>query len=207
MPLVPMVLWCLLFGHQPVVAQTTAEDVLAVYPVTSGNSHSPEHPLSKILVVSPQAGRSVEAALAAARDVLRRGGLTVLDRSTSGQIPERQGPNPGTGSHLDAEWLTLGATAGADHVVIVEVTDTLILETKATSRSYLHHEQVSVRGIGTERGTLAFEGAAHWSQPMERAGEHVRELTIYAIARAICAPDKWVEPSAFNQGRGRCRAQ
>lgn len=199
---------CGMFGGPPPLAGAAAdEQVIRIYPVTSGSSHSPDQPLSKIVVVSPQTGGHADVAVAAAREVLERGGLTVLAPPRAAQDPERQGPRMRTRSPADQEWLTLGAKAGADHVVIVEVTDTLVLDDAVSSASYLHDERVSVRGIGVKRGTVALEGTARWSQPVEQAGSHLRELTIYAIARAICAPGKWVEASAFNQGRGRCQAQ
>jgi hypothetical protein len=206
--LLPGLILCGILAGQSLLVEAAADErVVSVYPVTSGSAHSPEQPLSKIVVVSPQTGGAAEAAVAAAREILERGGLTVLSRPRSSREFEQQGPRARTGSPADEGWLALGAKAGADHVVIVEVTDTLVLDGSAPSGSYLHDERVSVRGIGVKRGTVALEGTARWSQPVEQAGKYLRELTIYAIARAICAPDKWVEASAFNQGRGRCRAQ
>lgn len=198
-------LWCialLLMVHSVVAA---ADQVITIYPVTTGSSQGPDRPLSKIVILSSQAGRAVDAALAAARDVFERGGLTVLNDPEPSRPAETHGPVLRNRSQADAGLLAIGRRAGADHVVVVEVTDNLMPDDTNSTGGYLHDERVTVKGIGVKTGTVVLEGTARWSQPIERPGEHLRELTAYAIARAICAPEKWVEASAANQGRGRCR--
>ncbi len=184
----------------------TSDRVIAIYPVTTGTSHAPSTPISRIVVVSAQTGASVSAALAAARDVFQRGGMTVIDRALPSWPGDTQGPQRPGQKRGDQGFLAFGKSVGADHVVVLEITDTLILDKqKSVANTYLHDERISVRGIGVETGTVVLEGTARWSQPIVRAGDHVRELTTYAIARAICTPEKWVEASAANNGRGRCR--
>jgi hypothetical protein len=184
----------------------TSEQVLAIYPITSGVAHSPDQALAKVVIVSPQHGPSVEAALASAKNVFQRGGIHVIDKAPPASLAQGQGPRRPDQHASEDPFLAFGKQVGADHVILIEVTDTLVLDKPgATGRAYLHDERVSAKGIGVKTGTVALEGMARWSQPVERAGEHLRELTAYAIARAICAPEKWVEASALNNGRGRCR--
>lgn len=183
-----------------------SERVITIYPVTTGTAHRSDRPMSDVVVLSAQTGESIDAAVAAAKEVFRRGGKRVLDQAVSPRPGETQGPDPRDRSTADAGFLTIGKLAGADHVILVEVTDTLVLEDRAPGgAAYLHDERVSVRGLSVNGGAVVLEGTARWSQPIERAGQHIRELTTYAIARALCAPEKWVEASAANNGRGRCR--
>jgi hypothetical protein len=184
----------------------TPEQVIAIYPVTSGVAHTPETAMSKVVILSAQRHASAAAAVAAAKEVFRRGGLTVIDE-TPAAMNEMQGPRRPDRKPTDDPFVAFGKQVGADHVVLIEVTDTLVLDKKGTAgEAYLHDERVSVKGVGVKAGTVALEGTARWSQPIERAGDHLRELTAYAIARAICPPGKWVEASAANNGRGRCRS-
>jgi len=183
-----------------------SEQVISIYPITSGVAHSPDQALAKVVIVSPQHGPSVDAALASAKNVFQRGGIHVIDKAPPASLAQGQGPRRPDHHASEDPFLGFGKQVGADHVILIEVTDTLVLDKPgATGRAYLHDERVSVKGIGVKTGTVALEGMARWSQPVERAGEHLRELTAYAIARAICAPEKWVEASALNNGRGRCR--
>ncbi len=183
-----------------------ADRVITIYPVTTGRAQSSDQPLSRIAVLSAQTGPAIDAAVAAAKDVFRRGGMMVLDRTLAPEGGEPQGPESLDRANADAGFLAIGKRAGVDHVMLVEVTDTLVVDDRAREGTvYLHDERVSVRGLSVNRGMVVLEGTARWSQPVERAGRHIRELTTYALARAICAPDKWVEASAANDGRGRCR--
>ena len=183
----------------------SAERVITIYPVTTGMAQSPDQPLSRILVLSAQTGSSVDAAVAAAQDVFRRSGMTVLDPAVAPDHAELQGPDTSGHSQADARFLALGKRAGADHVMLVEITDALVVDDQAHGgKAYLHDERVLVRGLSVNRGTLVLEGTARWSEPVEQAGQHIRELTSYALARAVCAPNKWVEASASNNGRARC---
>jgi hypothetical protein len=207
-----LVILCVL---QPALspALSVAEDarpsdrVITVYPVTTGRAQSPDQPLSRLVVLSAQTGSAIDAAVAAAKEVFRRGGMTVLDQALAPRHDGPQGPDSlHDRSRADAGFLAVGKRAGADHVVLVEITDTLVIDDGTQgSTAYLHDERVSVRGLSVNRGTAVFDGTARWSQPVERGGRHIRELTAYAIARAICAPEDWVEASAANNGRGRCR--
>lgn len=207
--LLVLLLWVL----QPALSRADeprpADRVITIYPVTTGRAQSSDQPLSRIVVLSAQTGPSIDAAVAAAKEVFRRGGLTVLNETLQTLAPGRgepQGPDSPDRSNADAGFLVIGKRAGADHVMLVEITDTLVVEDRARGgKAYLHDERVVVRGLSVHRGTVVLEGTARWSQPVERAGQHIRELTAYALARAICAPDKWVEASAPNNGRGRCR--
>lgn len=207
--LLVLLLWVL----QPALSRADeprpADRVITIYPVTTGRAQSSDQPLSRIVVLSAQTGPSIDAAVAAAKEVFRRGGMTVLNETLQTLAPGRgepQGPDSPDRSNADAGFLAIGKRAGADHVMLVEVTDTLVVEDRARGgKAYLHDERVAVRGLSVHRGTVVLEGTARWSQPVERAGQHIRELTAYALARAICAPDKWVEASAPNNGRGRCR--
>jgi hypothetical protein len=190
---------------QPALSAADADRVMTVYPVTTGRAQTPEQPLSRIVVLSPQTGASIDAAMAAAKEVLRRGGLTVLDVGMAPDHVELHGPNSPGHSQGDAGFLSLGRRAGADHVMLVEITDTLVVDDRARGgKAYLHDERLSVRGLNVNRGTVVLEGTARWSAPVEQTGQHIRELTTYALARAVCAPEKWVEASAANGGRGRC---
>lgn len=187
-------------------ASTQADRVITIYPVTTGTSRSSDRPISKIVVLAMQTGFSIEAARAAAKDVFQRGGMTVIDQTSSSGPGETQGSDPRDRSKAAPSLLALGKRAGADHLVLVEVTDTLVLdERSAGGTAYLHDERVSVTGLSVHTGMIVLEGTARWSQPIERAGQHMRELTTYAIARAICTPENWVEASASNHGRGKCR--
>lgn len=189
-------------------AETGASDrVTTIYPMTTGTSHSPDIPISRVVVLSAQTGASATAALAAAKAVFQRGGITIIEHTGSALPREAQGPHRGEPSESAAPFLAVGQSLGADHVILVEVTDTLILEKhRSGGNTYLHDERVSVRGIGVKSGRVVLEGTGRWSQAIDRAGDHIKELTAYAIARAICAPEKWVEASAANDGRGRCRS-
>jgi len=183
-----------------------ADRVITIYPVTTGLAHSPDTPMSRVVVLSAQAGSSAAAALAAAKMVFHRGGITVIENARTGMSQESQGPHQTDSSNNAAPFLSIGQAVGADHVIVVDVTDRLILEKpESGGKTYLHDERVSVRGIGVKSGAVVLEGTARWSQPIERAGDHIKELTAYAIARTICAEGKWVEASAANGGRGRCR--
>ncbi|HSA62364.1 MAG TPA: hypothetical protein VLE03_09015 [Nitrospiraceae bacterium] len=190
------------FAKPPAASET----VIPIYPVTSGISRSPTAPLSRVLILGTQDNPSLATAKAAAREVFQRGGITIAEESSS--LPSRGivGPQRRDRQESDASLLALGKKAGADHVLILEITDTLVLDKQAQmENSFLHDERVSVRVVGVESGVVVLEGTARWSQPVERAGDYIRELTVYAIGRALCAPDKWVEASEWNNGRGRCR--
>jgi hypothetical protein len=195
----------LLVSLQPWIARAVdpSDGVITIYPITAGVSHRPEKAIGQIVVLSPHTGPSVEAALAAAKDVFQRGGVTVIEAASSSRPREAQGPALRDRGKTDRASVAVGQRAGADHVVVVEVTDTLVLEQQGNR--YLHDERVSVRGLSVPNGTVVLEGTARWSQPIERAGAHMRELTAYAIARAICEPERWVEAAPANHGRGRCR--
>lgn len=183
------------------------EPVRPIYPVTTGSSYAPSTPLARVVIASTQTGPSAAAAVEAAKDVFRRGGITVIEPSSAGARPAERHGSPTERAGRDHAFLALGKQAGADHVVIVEVTDTLVLDhQRSVGRTYLHDERVAVRALGVNNGAVVLEGTARWSLPIERAGDHMRELTAYALARALCPPDKWVEASAFNRGRGRCRS-
>lgn len=183
-----------------------SETVVSIYPVTSGISRPPATPLSRVLILGTQTNPSLTVAIAVAKEIFRRGGITIVDEAPSRQLKENLGPRLRDRRDSDATLRVIGKEAGADHVLVLEVTDTLVLEKDGQMKNgYLHDERVSVRGVGVESGLVVLEGTARWSQPIERAGDHIRELTAYAIARAVCAPDKWVEASAANNGRGRCR--
>lgn len=183
-----------------------SETVVSIYPVTSGISRPPATPLSRVLILGIQTNPSLTVAIAVAKEIFRRGGITIVDEAPSRQLKENLGPRLRDRRDSDATLRVIGKEAGADHVLVLEVTDTLVLEKDGQMKNgYLHDERVSVRGVGVESGLVVLEGTARWSQPIERAGDHIRELTAYAIARAVCAPDKWVEASAANNGRGRCR--
>lgn len=189
-------------------SSSKSHQVIAIYPVTTGLSRPLATPISKIVVTSSQTGPSIAVALAAGKDVFHRGGLSVIEKTPSSSTRGTQGPQRRDHKHDDGGFLAFGKSVGADHVMLVEVTDTLVLDDRVplmNMKTYLHDERVSIKGIDVTTGTVVLEGTARWSQPVERAGEHIRELTTYAIARAICAPEKWVEASAVNDGRGRCR--
>lgn len=189
-------------------AETGASDrVTTIYPMTTGTAHAPDIPISRVVVLSAQTGASATAAVVAAQEVFQRGGITVIEHSGSALPRETQGPHREERSESAAPFLAVGQSLGADHVILVEVTDTLVLEKQNSGgKTYLHDERVSVRGIGVKSGRVVLEGTGKWSQPIDRAGDHIKELTSYAIARAICAPEKWVEASPANGGRGRCRS-
>jgi hypothetical protein len=197
----------ILFSLQSMVAGATdidpSDGVITIYPVTTGVAHTPGRPISQVVVLSARTGPSINAALAAAHDIFRRGGVTVIDYAASSRPSEPHGPDLREHSTTDSGFLAWGKRLGADHVVVVDITDTLVLERRGSR--YLHDEQVSVRGLSVHTGTVVLEGMARWSQPVEQAGDHIRELTAYAIGRAICTPEKWVEASAANHGRGRCQ--
>ncbi len=179
------------------------DDVIVIYPVTNGGAHGPEdRPISRVIVVSAQTSASAVSAVAAAKDVLARGGMTVLDPDPPFKPAEAHGPVSPSPSKANGALLALGEHAGADHVLVVEVTDALVPERQGNK--YLHDERVSVRGLSVSTGAVVLEGSARWSHPVEQAGQEIRALTAYAIARAVCDPDKWVEASAANNGRGRC---
>ena len=145
-------------------------------------------------------------ALTAAKDVFSRGGVTVIEDQISRALPQIQGPQQRDRQDLDVALRAMAKGTGADHVIVLEITDALVLDKTGPSKnSYLHDERVSVGGIGVESGSVVLEGTARWSQPIEGVGGYIRELTAYAIARAICFSDKWEEASARNNGRGRCR--
>jgi len=182
------------------------ETVVSIYPVTSGISRPPATPLSRVVILGTQNSPSLTAAIAAAKDIFQRGGLTIIDETPARPSKENQGPQLPDRQDSDVALRAIGKEAGADHILVLEITDTLVLDSvgEMTNR-YLHDERVSVRGVGVESGLVVLEGTAGWSQPIERAGEHIRELTAYAIARALCPTEKWEEASARNNGRGRCR--
>jgi hypothetical protein len=183
-----------------------SETVVVIYPVTSGISRPPATPLSRVLILGTQSHPSLAAAIAAAKDIFRRGGITVVDEVPVRSSKENQGPQLRARRDSVVTLRAIGKEAGADHILVLEITDTLVLDKGGQmTNSYLHDERISVRGVGVESGSLVLEGTARWSQPIERAGEHIRELTAYAIGRALCSPDKWEEASARNDGRGRCR--
>lgn len=192
--------------YASVVAAGPSDRVVPIYPVTTGRSQAPDTPITRVLVLSTHTGASVSDALVAAQDIFRLGGISVLEKSRSIGQAETQGPHRRETADTTAAFLDDGRSVGADHVVLVEVTDTLVMDRHRTGNTiYLHDERVLVKGIGVKTGRMVFEGTARWSQPIERTGDHIRELTKYAIARAICAPEKWVEASTANNGRGRCR--
>jgi hypothetical protein len=182
------------------------ETIIDIYPVTSGFSRPAATPLSRVLIVSTASSRSLKAAMSVATDIFQRGGIKVLAQDSVRPFVETQGPQLRERQDFDAQYRAMAKKAGADHVVILDVTDTLVPEKQSERRGgYLHDERVSVRGVGVESGFVVFEGVASWSQPVEQAGEHIRELTAYAIGRAICPIEKWEEASTTNRGRGRCR--
>jgi hypothetical protein len=163
--------------------------------------------MARVLIASLGASSAVTPAIAAAKDVFRRGGMTVIEQAVPLTLARGQGPQLPEQAVLDARWLAFGKEAGADHVILIDVTDTLVLEKSGrTMTGYLHDEQVTVRGVGVDSGAMVLEGSARWSQPVERPGQHLRQLTVYAIARALCPPNKWEEASALNKGRGKCRS-
>ena len=182
------------------------ETVVSIYPVTSGIARPSATPLLRVLILGTQANPSLTAAIAAAKDIFRRGGVTIVEEASLLPLKENLGPRSRDRQDLDVRLRAMGKEAGADHILVLEITDTLVLEKGGQLKdSYLHDERVSVRGVGVESGSVVLEGTARWSQPVERAGEHIRELTAYAIGRALCPPEKWEEASARNNGRGRCR--
>jgi hypothetical protein len=203
----------LIFLLQPIMSGAAdrppsdpADRVLTIYPVTSGTFRSSDRPISKVVVLAMQTGPSIDAVRAAAKEVFVRGGITVIDQTPSSRPGGTHGPATQDRSNADPSILALGKRAGADHIMLLEVTDTLVLEAGALSgTAYLHDERVSVTGLSVNTGRIVLEGTARWSQPIERAGQHIRELTTYAIARAICTPADWVEASEVNHGRGKCR--
>lgn len=183
-----------------------AETVISIFPVTSGVAHSPATPFSRVVVLGSQRNSSMTAAIAAAQEIFRRGGITVVEGSPSVSFKEIQGPPSVDRQDSDMRSRSIGKEVGADHVLVIEITDTLVLDKEIRlNTTYLHDERVKVRGLGVESGAVVLEGSARWSQPVERAGEHIRELTAYAIARALCSTEKWEEASVLNNGRGRCR--
>lgn len=182
------------------------DSAITIYPVTTGQSSPPARPIASVLVLGLQSNPSTTAAIAAAKEVFHRGGVTIIE-----QAPPRS-PKPAHGPHVqktdavDAELLAFGKTAGADHLILLDVTDTLVLDNSGRSLTeYLHDEHVLIRGIDVETGAVVLEGTARWSQPVERPGQYIRQLTAFAIARALCLPEKWEEASADNNGRGKCR--
>jgi hypothetical protein len=182
------------------------ETVVSIYPVTTGIAHPTATPITRVLILGSQQNSSMVVAIVSAKEVFRRGGIAIVDASSPTLSKENPGLQLLDRQDSDRRLCAIGKEAGADHVVVLEMTDTLVLEKEERLKnSYLHDERVSVRGIGVESGSVVFEGTAHWSQPVERAGEHVRELTTYAIARALCSAEKWEEATAGNNGRGRCR--
>jgi hypothetical protein len=190
------------FAKPPAASET----VISIYPVTSGISRPSATPLARVLSLGTQPNVSLTVAIAAAKDIFRRGGIAIVDEAPASQLKEKQGPRVRERQDSDATLRAIGKEAGADHILVLEITDTLVLEKGGQMKnSYLHDERVFVRGVGVESGSVVLEGTARWSQPVERAGEHIRELTAYAIARALCPFDKWEEASARNSGRGRCR--
>jgi len=182
------------------------ETVVSIYPVTSGFVRPTATPLSRVLILGTQTNQSLTSAIAAAKEIFRRGGITIVDEPPVRSSKENQGSQLRDRQDSDMTFRAIGKEAGADHIVILEITDTLVLEKGGEmKKSYLHDESVSVRGVGVESGSVVLEGTARWSQPVEQAGAHIRELTAYAIGRAICPAEKWEEASARNHGRGRCR--
>ena len=179
---------------------------ISIFPVTTGVSRLSTTPFMKVLIIGTHANPSMTVALTTAKDIFRRGGVTIIEDAIQRSLPQPQGPQQRDRQDFDVALRTMAKGTGADHVIVLEITDTLVLDkTGPTKNSYLHDERVSVRGVGVDSGSVVLEGTARWSQPIERAGEHIRELTAYAIARAICLPDKWEEASASNNGRGKCR--
>ncbi|MBI3357310.1 MAG: hypothetical protein HY038_11180 [Nitrospirae bacterium] len=184
----------------------SSETVVSIYPVTSGISRPSATPLSRVLILGTHNNETLATAVAAAKDVFQRGGITIVEAVPARSSGERQGPHLPDRHDVDATFRAIGKEAGADHVIILDVTETLVFEQgKETKSRYLHDERIAVRGIGVESGTVVLEGTARWSHPVERAGEHIRELTAYAIGRAICPAEKWEEATERNNGRGRCR--
>lgn len=184
----------------------SSETVVSIYPVTSGVSRPSATPLSRVLILGTHSNETLAESIAAAKDVFQRGGITIVEAAPSRSSAERLGPHLPDRHDLDATFRAIGKEAGVDHVIILEITDTLVPEKSEKMKGrYLHDERVSVRGIGVESGSVVLEGTARWSHPINRAGEHIRELTAYAIGRAICPSEKWEEATERNNGRGRCR--
>lgn len=199
-----LLLWVAPVSHAQLSA--ASETVVSIYPVTSGFARPTATPLSRVLILGTQANPSLTSAIAVAKEIFRRGGMMIVDDAPVRSSKEPQGPQLHDRQDSDTTFRAIGKEAGADHILILEITDTLVLEKDGGIKSsYFHDEKVSVRGIGVESGSVVLEGTARWSQPVERAGEHIRELTAYAIGRAICPAEKWEEASARNHGRGRCR--
>jgi len=182
------------------------ETVVSIYPVTTGIAHPTVTPITRVLILGSQQNSSVTATIASAREVFRRGGIAIVEASSPTSSKEDLGPHVLERQDSDMRLRAIGKEAGADHIFVLEITDRLVLEKEGRLKtSYLHDERVSVRGVGVETGLVVLEGTARWSQPIEHAGEHIRELTAYAVARALCSAEKWEEGSAGNNGRGRCR--
>lgn len=183
----------------------TNDTVITIYPVTTGLAHPPATKISRVMVVGTQHNPSAARAVAMARDMFQRGGLTVVDATAPSGAMQFHGPPSPDRRDADAALRSAAKASGADHLVVIEVTDRLVVEKgRGTVDHYLHDERVTVRGVDVNSGAIVLEGEARWSQPVERPGEHVRELTAYAVARAVCLPEKWEEASSRNQGRGKC---
>jgi len=179
---------------------------IPIYPVTSGRAYAPERPMARVLIAGPDGNPRASEAVAAAKEVFHRGGMVVLEESVPRTLAMPQGPRLPEHGPVDPGLLAFGKEAGADHLILIDVTDTLMPDQPVRGTTgYLHDEQVVVRGVSVDSGATVIEGTARWSQPVERPGQHIRQLTAYAIARALCAPDKWEEASAHNNGRGKCR--
>lgn len=182
------------------------DTVTTIYPVTTGVLHPPAKPMARVLVWGSHSSPAMTTAIKATNEILQKVGMTIIERKSPLLRPQKQGPPPRRGDNWEAEILKAGKDVGVDHVVFVDTTDRLVPEeTARSSTASLYDERVSVRAVGVETGKVVFEGTARWSHPIESPGQHIRELTAYAIARAICLPEKWEEPSEANNGRGRCR--
>ncbi|HXF91321.1 MAG TPA: hypothetical protein VNK46_01085 [Nitrospiraceae bacterium] len=140
------------------------------------------------------------------KEILREAGFTILARETLPANLRERAQRIRSLDEQRVELLQLGKDAGADHVVVVETADLLVpAETTGNRAAVLHDERVTVKAMGTDSGNVVFRGSAWWAHPVEHPGQRVRLLTYYAIARAICLPEKWEEPSEANHGKGGCR--
>lgn len=191
-------------GTFPVSLSASAEHL--VYPRTTGELQRPEKPLARILVWGNSSAPATATAVETTKEILQEVGFTILDRETLPAGLQERAKRIRSIDEQRAELLQLGKDAGADHVVVVETADLLVpAETTRSRAAALHDERVTVKAMGTDTGNVVFRGSAWWAHPVENPGQRVRLLTYYAIARAICLPEKWEEPSEVNHGKGGCR--
>ncbi len=205
---VGLILAVLCIDRTPYAAESSFADpaTITIYPVTTGLSYHPSPPMARVLVLGTHASAPMATVVSAAKEVFQRGGMTIIDKTPPQSLVPRQGPLSNDRAAVDDALLAFGKDAGADHLILLDFSDTLILDESGQSLGgYLHDERITVRGIGVADGTLVLEGTARWSQPVDRSGHYLRQLTAYAIGRALCPPNKWEEASDANNGRGKCR--